>query len=274
MSCRHSRLSTGREAFIARITASGPAAKRPPQTGSAAGPAPEGPQTEGVGAPGGGALEGSQAGEAGLVMRWLAVLAALALGACGGPAPSGGAAGGQGAPGGPPGAAAAGGAAGGSPAAVRPRAGPDRSHAGTPAPDVPLETGPDGATETVAALARAEGRPVLVNLWATWCAPCVRELPTLDRLQAEMGRRLLVVPVSQDMEGWRAVSPAFTAERYPHLSTRVDSAMAFGSALGLRALPVTILYDANGREVWRYLGDLDWTSAEARALIAQGLASG
>jgi thiol-disulfide isomerase/thioredoxin len=143
-----------------------------------------------------------------------------------------------------------------------------RAAAGTPAPETPLETGPDGATETIADIVKANpGKPVLVNLWATWCAPCLKELPTLDRLAAETRGRLVVVPLSQDLEGWRAVSKAFTAENYPNLATRVESQMAFGAALGLKGLPVTILYDAKGREVWRYNGDFDWTSSEARKLI-------
>ncbi len=194
-------------------------------------------------------------------MRGVWFLAGLALAACGPGSPSGTAGSGQE----PPADAAA-----GAPGAVKP--GLDRSHAGTAAPDVPLETGPDGATETLAEIVRTHGGPVLVNLWATWCPPCLKELPTLDRLQAETAPLLLVVPISQDMEGWRAVAEAFASDRYPHLRTRVDSQMAFGAALALRGLPVTILYDGNAREVWRYNGDKDWAGADARALIAEALA--
>ncbi len=144
----------------------------------------------------------------------------------------------------------------------------DDSRAGTPAPDIPLETGPDGATETIAdILAANPGQPILVNLWATWCAPCLKELPTLDRLAADTRGRLLVVPISQDMEGWRRVSEAFTAERYPNLETRVESAMQFGFRIGATGLPVTILYGPDGRELWRYLGDRDWSDRESRAQV-------
>lgn len=144
----------------------------------------------------------------------------------------------------------------------------DTSFAGTAAPDLALETGPDGATETIADIRKANpGQPVLVNLWATWCAPCVKELPTLDALAAATKGRLVVVPVSQDMEGWRAVSPAFTAAKYPNLSTRVESGMQFGFQLKARGLPLTILYDADGREVWRYAGDRDWMAAETRSRL-------
>jgi thiol-disulfide isomerase/thioredoxin len=147
-----------------------------------------------------------------------------------------------------------------------------RDFAGSPAPDVALETGPDGATETIAdILAANPGKPLLVNLWATWCAPCLKELPTLDRLAGETKGQLVIVPVSQDMEGWRAVTPAFTAEKYPNLVTRVESGMQFGAALKATGLPVTILYGPDGKEVWRYNGDLDWAGAEARALIEGSL---
>ncbi|WP_194745652.1 TlpA family protein disulfide reductase [Thermaurantiacus tibetensis] len=137
-----------------------------------------------------------------------------------------------------------------------------------PAPALPLETGPDGRTETIAdILAANPGQPVLVNLWATWCAPCLKELPTLDQLAAETKGRLVVVPVSQDMEGWRKVGPAFTAERYPNLRTRLESGMQFGAAVKATGLPLSILYGPDGKEIWRYAGDRDWAGAEARALL-------
>lgn len=161
---------------------------------------------------------------------------------------------------------------GASPQASGPGSGPgsglaagfDLSSAGKPAPATPLETNDSGETTTLADIFRANpGKKVLVNLWATWCAPCLEELPTLDALAASTEGRLLVVPVSQDMEGWRKVGTAFTAGKYPHLETLVESRMQLGLALGAKALPVTILYDDSGREVWRYLGGRDWTAAES-----------
>ena len=144
----------------------------------------------------------------------------------------------------------------------------DTSFAGTPAPDLPLETSPDGKTETIADILKANpGQPLLVNLWATWCAPCIKELPTLDALAKATKGKLTVVPISQDMEGWRKVSSAFTPARYPNLSTRVESGMQFGFQLKARGLPLTILYDADGKEVWRYAGDRDWMAADSRARI-------
>ncbi len=144
----------------------------------------------------------------------------------------------------------------------------DTQFAGTPAPDLPLETTAEGATDTIADILKANpGKPVLVNLWATWCAPCLKELPTLDSLAADTKGKLVVVPISQDMEGWRKVSEAFTPTKYPSLATRVESQMQFGFQLGARGLPLTILYDAEGKEVWRYAGDRDWAAADSRAKI-------
>ncbi len=144
----------------------------------------------------------------------------------------------------------------------------DTQFAGTPAPDLPLETAAEGTTETIAAILKANpGQPVLVNLWATWCAPCLKELPTLDRLAAETRGKLVVVPISQDMEGWRRVSDTFTAAKYPNLVTRVESQMQFGFLAGASGLPLTILYGPDGREVWRYAGDRDWSSPESRAKL-------
>lgn len=144
----------------------------------------------------------------------------------------------------------------------------DTQFAGTPAPAIALEKSADGATETLADIRAANpGKPMLVNLWATWCAPCLKELPTLDRLAADTGGKLLVVPLSQDMEGWRKVSAEFTAAKYPNLATRVESGMQFGFELKAKGLPLTILYDADGKEVWRYAGDRDWSTAESRAKI-------
>lgn len=142
----------------------------------------------------------------------------------------------------------------------------DTSHAGTPAPTLALETGPDGRTDTIAALLAVNpGRPLLVNLWATWCAPCIRELHTLDALAGDTG--FVVVPISQDMEGWRAVTPAWSKLGMQHLATRLESKMQFGLALKAGGLPLSILYGPDGREIWRYAGDRDWNDTESRARL-------
>jgi thiol-disulfide isomerase/thioredoxin len=144
--------------------------------------------------------------------------------------------------------------------------GVDRSKKGTAAPDVTF-LAPDGGETSLAEL---EG-PMLVNLWASWCAPCVKELPTLNALvRREAGKGALnVLVVSQDI-GTQASVESFLAKlKVPNLGAYQDPEMKLTEALGVRVMPTTVLYDTAGKEVWRYVGDLDWTGAEARALLAE-----
>ncbi|HEX4801845.1 MAG: TlpA family protein disulfide reductase [Myxococcales bacterium] len=155
--------------------------------------------------------------------------------------------------------------------AAAPEAGPvkgvDRSHKGKLAPAATFND-PDGAPM---GLGNFTGKPTLVNLWATWCAPCVKELPTLDRLAAAHNGDLNVVAVSQDDGPHASVVAFLQANKITNLDPFQDPTMALSGALGPdTVLPTTILYDANGKEVWRYVGDLDWTSAEASKLLAEG----
>lgn len=124
------------------------------------------------------------------------------------------------------------------------------------------------ATGKTVKLSDLKGKPLLVNLWATWCVPCVKELPTLDKL-AGQGGNLQVVAISEDMEGARVVTPFLAKRGLKTLKPYLDTTNALLLGLKEPGLPVTILYDASGKEVWRMRGDLDWTSAKAKALIAQ-----
>ena len=145
--------------------------------------------------------------------------------------------------------------------------GVDRSHKGKPAPDVAFND-PDGGEIS---LADFHGVPVLVNLWATWCAPCVKELPTLDRLSQSHAKdgSLGVIAVSQDMGPHPSVVAFLEEHKIGDLGAYQDSKMGLSGALGAEVLPTSVLYDAQGREVWRYVGDLDWTSEEAARLLAE-----
>jgi thiol-disulfide isomerase/thioredoxin len=145
--------------------------------------------------------------------------------------------------------------------------GVDRSHKGKPAPDVTFKN-PDGGDIS---LDDFDGTPVLVNLWATWCAPCVKELPTLDKLSQAHARDggLDVVAVSQDMAPHASVMAFLDSHGIHDLAAYQDSKMALSGAAGADVLPTSILLDAHGREIWRYVGDLDWTSAGASRLLAE-----
>ncbi len=142
----------------------------------------------------------------------------------------------------------------------------DRSQQGKPAPDTVFRN-PDGGDIR---LADFRGVPVLVNLWATWCAPCVKELPTLDQLAQshDVDGQLGVIAVSQDRAPQGSVKAFLAQHRIKSLGAYHDPDMALSAALGTQILPTSILFDADGREVWRYVGDLDWTSKEAEKLLA------
>lgn len=143
----------------------------------------------------------------------------------------------------------------------------DRSHAGSPAPAIRFED-PNGQPTSLAAY---RGRPVLLNLWATWCGPCIVEMPSLNQLAEREGDALEVVTLSQDIgPGARALVTQFFARvELPHLEAHLDSQMEFMRAVRADTLPTTILYDAEGREVWRMTGKADWMSDRAARLLTE-----
>jgi thiol-disulfide isomerase/thioredoxin len=141
----------------------------------------------------------------------------------------------------------------------------DRSHKGQAAP-VAAFTGPDDAPVTLAAF---KGKPLLVNLWATWCAPCVAEMPTLDALAAKSGDAMAVIAVAQDLQGAEVVDPWFQKAGLKALQPYLDPENGLLDAAN-SALPTSIFYDAEGRELWRVVGAIDWQGAEAKALLAEG----
>ncbi len=115
-------------------------------------------------------------------------------------------------------------------------------------------------------LAQFRGRWALVNFWATWCAPCRAEMPSIGRLAA-LRPELAVVPIATGRnlvpQITRFVTEVGVAD-LPHLR---DPKMALASQIGILGLPVTILVDPQGREVARMIGDAEWDSAEALAVI-------
>lgn len=124
-------------------------------------------------------------------------------------------------------------------------------------------------------LAEFRGRTILVNFWATWCAPCLKELPSLDALEAELGGRdFAVVAVAADPKGPEAARAFLEKLKLKNLKLYADPKLALTIATGGSAvLPVSILYDAEGREIGRLVGEADWTSDEAKTLIRAAIAS-
>jgi thiol-disulfide isomerase/thioredoxin len=119
------------------------------------------------------------------------------------------------------------------------------------------------------------GRVVLLNLWATWCAPCRKEMPSLAALQQQLGSDdFEVVAISVDRKGAEA-SAAFLIETgATALKLYVDKSAAVLDAAQAVGLPATLLIDRQGREIGRMLGPADWSSPEAIALIKAAIAEG
>jgi thiol-disulfide isomerase/thioredoxin len=117
-------------------------------------------------------------------------------------------------------------------------------------------------------LADFEGDVVVLNLWATWCAPCRREMPSLDRLQAELGADgLSVIALSLDRGDVAKVRDFFDELEIEHLAVYHDPEARAGRELGAPGLPTTVVIDRAGREVGRLLGPAEWDSPEALALL-------
>lgn len=133
-----------------------------------------------------------------------------------------------------------------------------------PAPALAFTTR-EGAPKT---LADFRGRLLLVNFWATWCGPCVAEMPSLDRLQARLGSRLTVLAISEDRRGGEVVDPFLARLKLADLAIYLDTKNSALQTFGLVGLPTSILIDRDGRMVWRVEGGVDWASPEAAAKLA------
>jgi thiol-disulfide isomerase/thioredoxin len=138
----------------------------------------------------------------------------------------------------------------------------DRSHKGEALPAVTVK---DPAGKTLK-LAELKG-PALINLWATWCAPCVTELPQLEKLAADRAGKLRVVTVSQDMGEGAKVAEFLKGKALTRLEPWLDPENELAFKYGGGTLPTTVYYDAAGKEVWRFVGGHDWTSAETAAML-------
>jgi len=123
----------------------------------------------------------------------------------------------------------------------------------------------DGKERT---LADWRGKVVLLNLWATWCLPCRKEMPSLDRLQAAVGSdKFEVVAISVDRKGLEASRKFLAETEVKQLGLYVDASARLMSELKAVGLPATLLIDSEGREIGRLLGPAEWDSEEAARLV-------
>ena len=117
-------------------------------------------------------------------------------------------------------------------------------------------------------LADFKGKTILLNLWATWCAPCREEMPALDRLQQDLGSdNFEVVALAVDRAGPDAAKKFLGEIGVSSLALYSDITTRSGSALRVIGMPTTILIDAEGREIGRLAGPYEWDQPEAKALI-------
>ncbi|WP_162783656.1 TlpA family protein disulfide reductase [Devosia naphthalenivorans] len=130
----------------------------------------------------------------------------------------------------------------------------------------------EGNPQTIASFA---GQSTLINVWATWCAPCREEMPDLANLQSALGgERFRVATLSIDRAGNDAVRPFLEEIGIRNLEVFLDPTMAVMSAGGVVGLPTTILIDRSGEEIYRWVGPRKWDSAETYAALKLYLQTG
>lgn len=113
-----------------------------------------------------------------------------------------------------------------------------------------------------------EGKYILLNFWATWCAPCRKEMPQLSELQTELGGDdFEVVTIATGRNSPAGIQKFFTEIGVDNLPRHQDPKQALASQMGIFGLPITVLIDPEGREVARLRGDADWSSDSAKAVI-------
>lgn len=137
--------------------------------------------------------------------------------------------------------------------------------------DAPVELAPivfSDESDAPVAASDFKGKVVLLNFWATWCPPCLEEMPSLDRLQAELGGEdFEVVAVNLDLRGKDRPLGWMADNDVTHLAFYHDRSQKSPAAVGAGGMPTTLLIDRSGREVGRLEGAAEWDSEEAKEII-------
>lgn len=125
----------------------------------------------------------------------------------------------------------------------------------------------DGAGE--ATLADYKGKYVLLNFWATWCAPCRKEMPMLSELQKQFGGdRFEVLTIATGRNSPQGIKKFFEETGIDDLPRHQDPKQALAREMAVMGLPITVILDPEGREIARLIGDADWASDSAKSIIA------
>ena len=138
----------------------------------------------------------------------------------------------------------------------------------TPPAPIPELTITD-MNEQPTSLAAYKGKPLIVNLWATWCGPCIKEMPSLAKLAETLkSRGVTIVAISEDRGGKSVVEPFLAKNQISGLPILLDKTSSAMKLMQAKVLPTTVLIDAEGREVARVFGDREWDTQETQAEIA------
>ena len=123
-------------------------------------------------------------------------------------------------------------------------------------------------------LSELQGKLVIVNLWATWCGPCLREMPSLERLQSRLGERVAVLAVSEDRGGNKSVEPFIAKLGLKSVKIYIDPKSEVGHAFGMRGLPTSFLIDREGKVLGRVEGAAEWDSPKILGVLEPLLSGG
>ena len=117
-------------------------------------------------------------------------------------------------------------------------------------------------------LANFSGKVVMLNFWASWCSPCLRELPSINRLQARLGSDQFTVVALNVDRGGKSVASRYTRRlNLDKLNLYLDQDNNTVKSMKLQSMPTTIIFDAKGREVGKLVGSAEWDSEEAVGLL-------
>jgi thiol-disulfide isomerase/thioredoxin len=139
-----------------------------------------------------------------------------------------------------------------------------------PAPEISF----DGLDGKPIALASFKGKFVILNLWATWCQPCLKEMPSLEKLQARLGPALTVLAVSEDHGGADVVTPFVAKLDLDKLKIALDPKSDATRALHARGLPTSFAIGGDGQILGKVEGGADWDSDQMRAALAKLMPAG
>ena len=111
-------------------------------------------------------------------------------------------------------------------------------------------------------------KTVLVNFWATWCAPCIKEMPDLNELQKSLGGdNFEIILISENQDGIESSLQFLIDNKITHLNTYIDTRRNVAHTLGYNALPTSMLINADGYMIGKLIGPAEWNSGDAKALI-------